>query len=368
MATSTSRISPYGPIALRDEPWWQIGRRAAQRGHVRPDGSNNGLAIELDLARTFHRLRDVLKRRTRDEEACAAHHLFSAAVDWTPLIGQYELHGRQIFDLSCGLVNMLQQTDIRDCSLRNLQLPYPAFYMRFGPQPALKTAGANGAPEYIDGVLVARGTSSQGQLLRLATTALGETGVRVMRPGHYLDLRDDEMQLPVQGAIEAALQRFVGPEPAAMPESPWLPAFWAEQRRLANSAIMAAMPLIVNGLFYLENPPRSHRMSLGSGIPQEMVGLWERTPVNRRRRLQSKLSADGYALVHLVGEEIAHSPNQVGDGTVIAHWRRGHWREQAHGPRLSLRKRILIKPTLVNGREADPLEVRGHIYRTSPVA
>lgn len=30
-----------------------------------------------------------------------------------------------------------------------------------------------------------------------------------------------------------------------------------------------------------------------------------------------------------------------------AHWRRGHWRNQAHRPQLSLRKLIWIRPTLV---------------------
>ena len=31
------------------------------------------------------------------------------------------------------------------------------------------------------------------------------------------------------------------------------------------------------------------------------------------------------------------------------HWRRGHWKMQPHGPALALRKRIFIKPVLVNG-------------------
>ncbi len=35
-----------------------------------------------------------------------------------------------------------------------------------------------------------------------------------------------------------------------------------------------------------------------------------------------------------------------------AHWVRGHWKMQPHGPQSSLRKRILIRPYLVHGAEA----------------
>jgi hypothetical protein len=365
IATSTSRNSPYGPIALRDEPWWQIGRRAAQRGDMRPDGSNNGPAIALDMARSFHSLRG-LHRNTPDEEAREAQHLISGAFEWTEVVGHYELLGRQIFDLSGGLVDMLQQTDVRDCSLRSLQLPYPAFYMRFGTREDLKSVGAKGAPEYIDGVLVSFRKGSKGKVLALATTSVDESGVRMRQPGHYLDLHEEEMQLPVHSAVEVALQRFIRTGVDPMPETPWLPALWTERRQCATVAVLAIMPLIVNGLFYLENPPRPARTALGSGVPGDLVDQWERTPSDRRRKLISKLNAEGYTVVHLVGEEIARSSSLGFAGTVVPHWRRGHWREQAHGPRLSLRKRILIRPTLVNGREVtDPLQVQGHVYRAS---
>jgi hypothetical protein len=371
MTNLTSRNSPYAPVALREEIWWQIGRRAAQRGDVDANGaSGSGFAFISYLTRTFGHLDDRLQRRTRDDEACAAHHLMSSAMDMRPMIAQFELHGRQIFDFSRGLVNMLEQTDVSACSLRDLQLPYPALYIRFGPQVGLPSSASSAPREYIDGVLVAFGTERTGaakSILRFATTSVTETGARVMEPGHFIDLRDDELQLPVQSAIEAAMKRFVGDEVNSMPESPWVPAFCAERRQIANAAISAAMPLIVNSLFYLENPPRPHRTSLGSGTPDELVGLWERTPPDRRRKLQSRLNADGYTLVHLVGVEVEHSSTHIGDRTVTPHWRRGHWREQAHGPRLSLRKRILIKPMLVNGRDVcNPLEVQGHIYHAGP--
>lgn len=364
-AAFSSRNSLYGPIALRDEPWWQIGRRAAQRGDVGPDGSVYEPDIELELLVLLHEsgALERLELPVIDSATRQAHQLLFSAQEWAPVIGQYELHGRQIFDMSSGLVEMLQETDVRQCTLQNLQLPYPAFYMHFGRQAELKVVGAGGDTEYIDGVLVAHAQGDGIQLLKFATTSIDESGRRVTLPGHFLSLDDAGMQLPVHAAIDAAVERFVdaGVSPGEFPSAE---AFWICLRQRAADALKVALPLIVNGLFYLENPPRPPRKVPGAGTPDGLVARWERTPADRRRKLNSKLSAEGYTMVHLVGEEIAHSSNQGGGGTVAPHWRRGHWREQAYGQRLSLRKRILIRPTLVNGHDvADPLKVKGHVYK-----
>ena len=41
-------------------------------------------------------------------------------------------------------------------------------------------------------------------------------------------------------------------------------------------------------------------------------------------------------------------PNEEGDAHRRPHWRRGHWKMHAYGPGRSQRKRILIKPVMVN--------------------
>jgi hypothetical protein len=47
------------------------------------------------------------------------------------------------------------------------------------------------------------------------------------------------------------------------------------------------------------------------------------------------------------------------------HWRRGHWKMQAHGPSRSLRKRIFVKPVLVNHHMLGGREQTAEVaYRT----
>jgi hypothetical protein len=46
---------------------------------------------------------------------------------------------------------------------------------------------------------------------------------------------------------------------------------------------------------------------------------------------------------------ITRHPDTDETGLVVApHWRRGHWRNQACGPKMTLHKHIFIQPVLVN--------------------
>lgn len=51
--------------------------------------------------------------------------------------------------------------------------------------------------------------------------------------------------------------------------------------------------------------------------------------------------------VRLYSKEGSDSDSQGGGESVRSHWRRGHWRMQAHGVGMGLRKRIRIAPVLV---------------------
>jgi len=238
MKTSSSRNSPYAPIALRDESWWQVGRRAAQRGDVGADGSADDEAIHLETLRALYtpELLEKLQRRTPDKEARDTYELLFNTLELAAVIGQYELHGRQIFDLSSGVVHLLQHTDIRDCSLRNLQLPYPALYLHFGRQADLKVEGTNGEPEYIDGVLVAHAQGEGIELLRFATTSVDEAGNRVRRPCQFLSLNSEAMQMPVHSAISAGVAHLDDGSPPM--ENAWVGEFWFEMRKRAGDAVL----------------------------------------------------------------------------------------------------------------------------------
>ena len=80
----------------------------------------------------------------------------------------------------------------------------------------------------------------------------------------------------------------------------------------------------------------------------------------QKRSALSKLWALGHTRVQVLGEEFEHQA-QSGQG-VAAHWRR-----QAHGPSLSLRKLLWIRPTRVLGEgvpEPSVLKVQQPVARS----
>jgi hypothetical protein len=58
-----------------------------------------------------------------------------------------------------------------------------------------------------------------------------------------------------------------------------------------------------------------------------------------------------------------HAEAAAGHRTVSAHWRRGHYRMQAHGPRNAERKLIFLRPMLVRGASAEAVQPRSYEVR-----
>lgn len=206
--------SPYAPIRLRDEVWWTFARKCSREGWIHADGKIAGNlpdAIWEDLC--------LPMIRVAHEEGLSESDVFGQFVanvmslrQWVPLIGQYELCGRQIFDLSDDLVDMLAHTDVSDCTLKNWKAPFDAFFVRFGKQDGVVLPFDETSGEYLDGVFVAitpwdEEKVSDRRRLKLGFTTVKEDGSGVMMPGHFLDLIPSEHDLPVHDAIESALAR-----------------------------------------------------------------------------------------------------------------------------------------------------------------
>ena len=70
------------------------------------------------------------------------------------------------------------------------------------------------------------------------------------------------------------------------------------------------------------------------------------------RNVQQAPQLYGFPQEVVLHEEAPRSAEASGgdaDGPRRPHWRRGHWKMQPHGPHRSLRRRLFIKPVLVNG-------------------
>ena len=372
--------SPYAPIRLRNINWWQFARKVTREGWVTPQGE-----IERRLP---DRITDELVRPhvlniqdTIKNHPGASTILGKIIVDmqstryWVPLIGQYLENGKEIFDLTDSLVESLTYTDVKDASLQGLHLPYEAFYMRFGKQQTMRLPFPGDADdpdpwEYFDGAFVARAKwpelpLGRHRLVFGLTTVRGD-GLGRKAPGYIVDFQPHELELPALEAIESSLARRT--EEIAKnvigASSNDVALAKHQQERIEESAslLRQAMPLILNGLFYLESLEGSFSSQPGRDAPPEWTTLWESSVPSRRQKIRSKLTREGYAVVHLLGQEVDAVQTKFERGATAPYWRRGHWRMQAHGEQRALRKRIRIAAVFVNPHSAPTDDVPGHIY------
>jgi hypothetical protein len=372
--TDRLKFSPYAPVRNQEQFWWIFAANAARAGFVLKDGRVAGnlmdkIQDELVDPAMEHTI-GQLKQEFPDPSECGhlVAEIFAKMAEmrhWVPLAAQFLSCGRQIFDLTDEVVEMLEQTDFGDCTLEGLHLPYEAFFVRFGKREAIHLHFDEEELEYLDGAFVATTPyDEQGNLrLKFGFSTCKKGGEGVMLPGYFLDFTPDEQAMPVALAIEHAITRRASNFSDKPGDSEAEKAINSHRRAQINSGgeiVKQASSLILNVLFYLESLGTQRRLEPGRDAPTDYTVRWEQSNPRQREKLKSRLLSEGYTTVYLLGREFSSSNTAAHGGTRRAHWRRGHWRRQHHGQANSLIKRKWIKPQLIGAGSAD--ELTGHIY------
>jgi len=114
--------------------------------------------------------------------------------------------------------------------------------------------------------------------------------------------------------------------------------------------------LIFNLLCYLSWKDRDIVIRYPNQKLQDKIDN-SRTKKERLRNI-SKTESQGYRKIHFCGFQTKYPRETLSDSTDITikpHWRRGHWRNQACGPKLCDHKLLWIHPTIVNlEKDTDP--------------
>lgn len=269
---------------------------------------------------------------------------------------ELDRYGSRLLHVAPELVEAFLHSDSDEIALEDLHLPFTAFYLHLGRQDSLPL---NQGKVYLQGALIRR---------------IGEQGLRVtlagawpQDPPHDWRRRNEEiydlmfraplLQLPVKDAIEAALAEDRADIESRLQELKRTLAN-EDARALADtllhnleanrSALAAACNVIVNTLCYLTSYADDQEERWPQEAPTRLAWQADTGSPTERRRAESKLRALGFTRVLRVGQQFVEA-NTWGATALSPHWRRGHWRRQAHGPRLSLRKLLWIKPARVLG-------------------
>lgn len=312
--------------------------------------------------------------------------------------GRFAQAGRQIMDFPPALIEMLARTDVDDIPLDSIKTPYASQYLHFGPQPDLELESG----WFVDGAYVeVRGEPGD---IRFTVTAspvdrqLSRLWFVYPEPEYTQDFVGDYRRMDLATAMDTVLsdrrstlneklakaggditdqlQTDLAQYGEAMPEhtrvvdvSPRMAGERLAQVNRRHPIFHAALQLVVNALCYITAYPDDIDTAWPDGTPASLRIKVEGGKGKEVMRARSKLAALGYVPIHVCGKKIEQQKNRVlsatsGQSHPATHWRRGHWRNQVHGPGRMLRKLIWVMPVLVGGnqtREPDS----GHLYLVS---
>lgn len=311
--------------------------------------------------------------------------------------GRFVQAGRQIMDFPVELTEMLARTDIDDIPLTNIKLPYASQYLHFGPQVELELEpgwlvdgayveqrGRGGELRFtVTAVPADRGLSNHWYLFPEAeytqdfASSFGSTdlatAIDTVLSDRLASLQHRKAK--AGGDITAAMQVGLASMGTTMPEGlrivdvgPEMATVREDINNRRFPIYKAALQLVVNALCYVAAYPDDIDTVWPSGTPESLKQKVLTGKDKEKMRAKSKLTSLGYVPVHICGKRIVEQRNALdihspGHTQIATHWRRGHWRNQVHGPSRSLRKLIWLMPVIVGSKPDTPQA--GHLYLVS---
>ncbi len=125
-----------------------------------------------------------------------------------------------------------------------------------------------------------------------------------------------------------------------------------------------SLKLIINSLCYINSKDSDNEIYTTNDQATTLVNnLKKAKKTQEKNRIKQKLEKFSYSKIHLLGGNLKKQyENLKTEIEVEPHWRRGHWRKQPYGKGLTETKLIWIKPTIV--RKDKGLPEQGHLYDT----
>lgn len=297
--------------------------------------------------------------------------------------------GGAIYSLPAALVEEFDHTSCEEVRMADLQMPFSSYYLSFTP-PSEITLGESAV---VDGCYVTR----QGEeiMLTLTSRRRGASYARSISIACvdtsftlHLQLKDaaGDSQTVV-AATEQGIANFLEEHrPPEKDESQWVDRpdgtrTYVQDIRAASRlkriaefqqqepAFRQCLNIIVNAMCFVAFRPEDVSDEWHGSAPTWVRDALADTSSGRRARDRKKsaeraINAGEYVRIRVCGKNLFGAvADGRRDGTGDSprpHWRRGHWRRQRHGEKLSQVTLKWIRPTIVR-REDGPV-VDSRIY------
>jgi hypothetical protein len=277
--------------------------------------------------------------------------------------------GRNCFVFTQELVEefIAKDSNAEDIPVDVLKLPYDYFYLKFGKHSGIRAIA--GRDRWVDGCYLEKtpngvyvtytqiaddeSTGSTGAHFLFRLDSADTVGEALQSGLEFEEVhKDQERDIAEEvGGDAPRLYRDCQPDAEAV----------REQRNIVAPQVAR---LVANCLAYILFVPEDVEGTF-IGAPEKLVAKLNRTTTDKdKKKNKSKLEANGFSYVKLVGRRMAEQLREAlaAGGSVRPHWRRGHWRLQPVGTNLSQLRLTWVRPTIVRADKGDP--EHGHTYRT----
>jgi hypothetical protein len=254
-----------------------------------------------------------------------------------------------IFRIEDALVDILTKTDISDdIPMAMLPLPYPRLYVELGQSRTIKETLSNveSGLHILEGAYIERGMHEhlgEGYYIMLTGSPLGKSdAMDDATLALFLPINSGEARL--QDVLnEAVRSANLEARAKGLRETP---LEWTEQCH-------RCLLLLIKALLYISLPDA--RRQLHPERTEALKDLQRLKSPGKRAKAERRLKklSDFVVIKAAAAHEKAFSEGATREGGVKPHWRRAHYRMQAHGPQMSLRKLIFITEVLVGMGEHD---------------
>lgn len=286
----------------------------------------------------------------RPKELVALPHLLSQETQGLLAFGEWVLAGKPVVDVSPELSAAFARSDCADMRLEDALPLESCAYYHFRLNPVDGVRYSQGRVEF-EGAYVMyspahaiRVVVCGRKLCSLAVCDQWEERYDLRIPRSLFGLGADH-------AIEEALHLDLADIGRALALTD-AAAVLGERMKRDHEAYRFAVRMVLNALAYRRHVQEVLPSQWPSQAPEGLIRKAVDGSPRERERAISKLWHLGFVPVQSLGMQFGEALDGQERSSPVSHWRRGHWRNQPHGPQMSLRKLIWVTPVRVHPRES----------------
>jgi hypothetical protein len=257
---------------------------------------------------------------------------------------RHAMHPQPYFVIDDALVEMMENTDIADdVTVSMVNVPYSRFYIEFGKSRNCHLHIPNVATgrHVLEGAYVERGHNKalgEGLFVLLTASPLGKSN-EMDDATHSLFIPLSDPSWTVRQALEHT---------AELSTDLAIKSGYRQTPSEFVQPTFEAVMFLLKTLLYINLPEARKEVRKEKSEWLKSVSSLQSTAKKAKAAKRGRSLVDHIRISAppvIEGKSASAGPTRG----LKQHWRRGHYRSQAHGPQFSLRKVIFVQPVLVHG-------------------